>query len=94
MRLLFFPFAIIGRMISARIGRSVFNTIWMRVDDGPLPNPTAGQASVAKVVAAHALEAGVMAGTAAAVDRYNARIFHYLIGIWPGKPAKAKTEDE
>lgn len=94
MRLLFFPFAIIGRMISARIGRSVYNTIWTRFDDAPPPNPTSGQASVTKVVAAHALEAGVMAGVAAGVDRYNARIFHHLIGIWPGKPVKAETKDE
>jgi Protein of unknown function (DUF4235) len=94
MRLLFMPFAIVGRIISARIGRSVFNSIWTRFDDGPLPNPTSGQASVAKVVAAHALQAGVMAGAAAAVDRYNARVFHYLIGVWPGKPAKAEVEDE
>jgi Protein of unknown function (DUF4235) len=94
MRLLFLPFSIIGRIISARLGRSVFNSIWARFDDAPPPNPTSGQASVAKVVAAHALEAGVMAGAAAAVDRYNARIFHHLIGIWPAKPAKAKTEDD
>jgi hypothetical protein len=38
------------------------------------------------VVGAQALQAGVMAGTAAAVDRTFARFFHHLIGIWPKKP--------
>jgi hypothetical protein len=88
MRLLYKPFAIIAGLISARIGRSVFRSIWGRIDQEPPPAPGTGQGSMGKVVGAEALQAGVMAGTAAAVDRLFARVFHHLIGIWPKKPPK------
>ena len=95
MRILYLPFQIIGRQISKRIARSVFNSIWMRIDaTAPPPVPTSGQAGTAKVAFAHALEAGVMAGVTAAVDHANARFFHHLIGAWPGKPAKYKIEED
>jgi hypothetical protein len=38
-----------------------------------------------KVVGARALQAGVMAGAAAFVERMAARAFHHVIGIWPKK---------
>jgi Protein of unknown function (DUF4235) len=95
MRLLFKPFEILGRMISKRIGRSLFTSVWTRIDPAePPPNPIAGRSSTAKVVAAHALEAGIMAGVTAAGDRVSARFFHHLIGIWPAKPTRYETEDE
>jgi hypothetical protein len=95
MRLLFMPFRIVGGIIAARIGRSVFNAIWIRIDpDAPPPNPISGQSSTAKVVVARALEAGVMAGVTAGVERTNARVFHHLIGVWPGKPTRYETEDD
>ena len=93
MRLLFKPFAIIANMISKRVGRSVFRSVWARIDDAPPPSPKSGVGSIGKVVVAQALQAGVMAGTAAAVDRAFARFFHHLIGIWPGKPPKPKDAD-
>jgi Protein of unknown function (DUF4235) len=83
-KLLYLPFALIGRLISARIGRSVFKSVWTKLDDEPPPSP-GSDASTSKVVAAHALQAGVMAGVAAAVDHTSARVFHHLIGVWPAK---------
>ena len=85
LRLLYKPFAIIGAIIAGRVGRSVFRNIWSRIDQEPPPRPGTGEASTLKVVGAQALQAGVMAGTAAAVDRTFARFFHHLIGIWPKK---------
>jgi hypothetical protein len=93
MRLLYKPLAIIAGLISARIGRSVFRSLWSKIDHEPPPIPGSGEGSVAKVVGAQALQAGVMAGTAAAVDRGFATVFHHLIGIWPKKPPKP-PEDE
>jgi hypothetical protein len=93
MRLLYKPFAIIAGLIASRIGRSVFRKLWAKVDDVPPPRPGTGQGTVVKVVGAQALEAGVMAGTAAAVDRVFAKSFHHLIGIWPKKPPKPDDED-
>ena len=57
------------------------------------PGRAAGEGSTIKVVGAQALQAGVMAGTAAAVDRTFARFFHHLIGIWPKKPPEPDEDD-
>jgi Protein of unknown function (DUF4235) len=86
LRLLYKPFAILAGLLAARIGRKVFSGLWSKIDDAPPPMPGTGAGSAGKVVAAQALQAGVMAGTAAAVDRAFANVFHHLIGIWPKKP--------
>lgn len=93
LRLLYKPFAIIGAIIAGRVGRSVFRSIWAKIDDGPPPTASSGGGSTMKVVGAQALQAGVMAGTAAAVDRTFARFFHHLIGIWPKKPPEPEEKD-
>ena len=93
LRLLYKPFAIIGAILAGKLGHSVFRKIWAKIDDAPPPKPGSGQGSTLKVVTAEALQAGVMAGTAAAVDRTFARFYHHLIGIWPKKPAKPEDDD-
>jgi hypothetical protein len=93
LRLLYKPLAIIGAIISAKVGRSVFRSIWAKIDDEPPPAPGSGLGSTAKVVGAHALQAGVMAGTTAAVDRTLARFFHHTIGIWPKKQPEPEEKD-
>jgi hypothetical protein len=85
MKILYKPFGLIAASIAARIGKSVFRSVWSRIDDREPPAPTAADASLPKVVGAAALEAATMAGVAAAVDRASARMFHYLIGVWPGE---------
>ncbi len=94
LRLFYKPFAIIGAIIAGRVGRSVFRSIWAKIDNEPPPRPGTGEGSTLKVVGAQALQAGVMAGTAAAVDRTFARFFHHLIGIWPKKPPEPEPEDK
>ena len=94
MRLIYKPLAIIAGLISKRLGRSVFQSVWSAIDDRPPPVPGTGEASAGKVVGAQALQAGVMAGVAAAVDRAFASMFHHLIGAWPEKPPKPKAEDQ
>ena len=85
MRLLYKPLAIIAGIFARLLGRSTFRTLWSRIDDAPPPEPLTGEGSMGKVVAAKALQAGVMAGAAAVVERLSARLFHHLIGIWPKK---------
>jgi hypothetical protein len=88
MKLLYKPFGIIAGVVGARVGQSVFKTVWARLDDAEPPRPKTQEASLGKVVAASALEAATLAGIGAAVDRLGMRWFHYLTGIWPGdKPA-------
>ena len=94
LRLLYKPFAIIGAIIAGKLGQSIFRTIWAKIDEEPPPRPGSGEGSTLKVVGAQALQAGVMAGSAAVVDRTFARFFHHLIGIWPKKPPEPVDEDE
>jgi hypothetical protein len=93
MRIFYKPFAILAGVVGARLGRSVFKSLWSRLDTSEPPAPTAPDASLPKVVGAAALEAATMAGVAAAVDRASARAFHYLTGFWPGSKASGKTEE-
>jgi len=84
-KLLYKPFALIGGVIAARLGRSVFRSVWARLDSREPPRPTTEEASLPKVVGAAALEAATMAGVGAAIDRLSARAFQWLTGLWPGK---------
>lgn len=92
LRLLYKPFAVVSGMIAARVGRSVFRGLWSKIDDQPPPAPGTGEGSVAKVAAAQALQAGVMVGVGAVVDRAFAVVFHHLIGVWPKQPPKPDDE--
>jgi uncharacterized protein DUF4235 len=85
-KLLYFPFAIIGSILGRLIGRQVFRTVWERIDEEPPPKPGEGRGGAVKVIGGHALQAAVMAGSAAAIERVFARSFHHLLGIWPRKP--------
>jgi hypothetical protein len=92
-KLLYLPFAILGSVIARLVGRQLFRTVWERIDEEPPPAAGEGRGSTAKVVGGHALQAAVMAGSAAAVDRALARAFHRVLGIWPRKPPKDADQD-
>jgi Protein of unknown function (DUF4235) len=92
MKLLYKPVAIIAGLVSARVGRSIFRSLWAKIDDEPPPVPGAGNASLGKTVGAKALEGAVMAATAAAVDGALASVFHYLLGGWPNRPPQEADE--
>jgi Protein of unknown function (DUF4235) len=93
-KLLYKPLALIGSLIAARLGKTMFKRLWARVDDAEPPAPSTEEASVQKVVGAAVLEAATMAGIAAAVDRATARLFQYLTGLWPGKHEQEEEEKE
>jgi glutamine synthetase type III len=92
MKILYKPFAIIGSILSARLGRNLFRSLWSTIDDGEPPDATAADATLPKVIGAAALEAATMAAVAAAVSRSTARAFHYLTGYWP-EDKKDKDEE-
>ena len=92
LRLLYRPLAIVGAIVAGRLGQSIFSKVWAKIDDAPPPKPGTGEGTTAKVIVAQTLEAGVMAGTAAAVDRTLARFFHHLIGIWPKKQPEPEED--
>jgi len=91
-KVLYWPFALISGIISARLGRSLFRKLWSKIDDAPPPRPGSGEASALKVISAQTLQASVMAASAATVHRASANTFHYLVGAWPEKPAAADED--
>jgi Protein of unknown function (DUF4235) len=91
-KVLYWPFALISGIISTRLGRSLFRKLWSQIDDAPAPKPGAGEGSALKVIGAQALQASVMAASAATVQRASANTFHYLVGAWPDKPAAADKD--
>ncbi len=94
MKILYKPLAIIASLVSARIGRNAFRSMWSKIDDSAPPRPTTGESTMPKVVAAAALEAATMAAVSAAISRGTARAFHYLTGAWPGgKPEEEEDSD-
>jgi xanthosine utilization system XapX-like protein len=88
--ILYAPFAIVGSIVARLVGRQIFRAVWSRIDEEPPPKAGDGRGSMTKVVAGRALQAGLMAGAAAAVDRLFARGFHHVLGAWPKKPPKQK----
>jgi hypothetical protein len=84
MRLLYKPFSLFASLLAARIGKTIFKSLWSRIDETDPPSGITHDASLSKVVAASALEAATMAGVAAAADRASARAFEWLTGVWPG----------
>jgi hypothetical protein len=93
MKIFYKPFGIISGVIGAKLGQRAFNSVWKNIEPAPPPDATAGDAPLAKVVAAAALEAATMAAIAAIVDRGSASAFHYLFGAWPGTSRAAKAAD-
>jgi hypothetical protein len=92
MRILYKPFSLIAGLIAARLGKSVFRSLWTRIDRAEPPAPTGPEGSMPKVVGAAALEAATMAGVAAVVNRVAASAFHHLFGVWPGAK-RSEPED-
>ena len=93
MKLLYKPFAIIAGIIAARVGQSVFKTLWARIDNGEPPAaPATEGASTGRVVGAAALEAATLAASKAAFSRASAKSFHYLTGYWPGEKMEAEAK--
>jgi hypothetical protein len=93
MGVLYKPFSIIAKMISKRAGSAAFANLWAKVGDGERPPASnAGPRSVVSVFWTAALQAAVLAGTAAVIDQMIARFFHHLFGAWPGKPVPPAAE--
>jgi hypothetical protein len=93
MRLFYKVFARVTGGFAARIGKSVFKSVWSRIDEaGDPPKPTRLDASLSKVVLGAALEATTMAVTAAIVERATASTFSYLFGVSPEPEPKEKKD--
>jgi Protein of unknown function (DUF4235) len=90
MKLLYTPFQIVTKIVSNRIGKDAFSSIWSRFSDlEKPPAATAGHRKLTHVAGAAALEAATLAAFTAVGQQLTARLFHYLFGAWPERPKEA-----
>jgi Protein of unknown function (DUF4235) len=88
-KVLYIPFGLVFGFLGRRAGQQLFGVLWR--DD--VPSAKAPEASVGKVVAAAALQAGAFAAAKAAADRAGARTFRHVIGAWPEQPSAGGEEE-
>src|SRR4051812_29434575 len=79
------PIGIICGILAGLLSKRLFDFAWSRIDDREPPGATTQNAELGKVVGAAALQGAVFKGTRAVVDRYGAKGFHHVTGIWPGE---------
>ena len=85
MKLIYKPFGIILSILAALVGKRAFNFAWTKIDDEDPPKATTEEAAWPKLLVAAALQGVVFKLIRVVVDRYGARGFQYLTGVWPGE---------
>jgi hypothetical protein len=85
MKLLFIPVSVSGGLVAGFVGKKIFEQVWGLIDDEEPPKPTHRRPSMAKVVAAAALEGAIFKATRAAIDHKSREAFANATGTWPGE---------
>jgi hypothetical protein len=84
-KFLFIPVGVIGGLIAGALGRKIFERVWSLVDEEEPPDPKHRDVSVAKLVAALALEGAIFRAVRGLVDHGTRRSFAHVAGSWPGE---------
>jgi hypothetical protein len=85
MKLIYKPFGIAFALFAAFAGKRLFDFVWTKIDDEDPPKGTTEIAPVSKIVAAAALQGAIFKVTRALVDRWGAKGYAHLTGVWPGE---------
>jgi hypothetical protein len=85
MKLIYKPVGITLGILAGLLGKRLFNFAWSRIDDEDPPKPTTEVAPMTKLVAAAALQGVIYRVTRVFVDRYAAKGYAHLTGVWPGE---------
>ncbi|MDP9294374.1 MAG: DUF4235 domain-containing protein [Actinomycetota bacterium] len=85
MKLLYKPIGIVLGVLSALVGKRIFNFVWTKIDDEDPPKGTTQVAPWSKILIAAAIQGTIFKTTRVVVDRYGAVGWHYLTGTWPGE---------
>jgi hypothetical protein len=83
--ILYKPLGIVAGILAGLVGKRVFDFVWGKVDEEDPPKPNTQLAPWSKLLAAAALQGVIFKVTRTAVDRWTAKAFHYLTGVWPGE---------
>ncbi len=84
MRFLFAPISIIGGLIAGMFAKKVFEQIWTLIAGEEPPESEHREISVAKLLAAGALQGAIFRAVKEASDHYSRRAFSGATGTWPG----------
>jgi len=85
MKIIYKPIGIILGLVAALIGKRAFNFAWTKIDVVDPPKATTEEAAWPKLLTAAALQGVIFKLIRVVVDRYGARGFQYLTGVWPGE---------
>jgi hypothetical protein len=85
MKLLFLPFSILGGLIAGFVSKKLFEQIWSVIDKEEPPEAKHREISVAKMVAALALEGAIFRAVRGLADHGSRRSFAKVTGSWPGE---------
>ena len=85
MKLIYKPFGILFGILAALVGKRLFNFVWTKIDDEDPPKATTEIAPLEKVIAAAALQGVIFKVTRVLVDRWGAKGYAHLTGVWPGE---------
>jgi hypothetical protein len=85
MKLIYKPFGIVMGILAGLVGKRLFDVVWSKLDDEEPPEATTELAPMRKVVAAAALQGVIFRVTRVLVDRYGAKGYAHLTGVWPGE---------
>ncbi len=84
-KVLFIPVSIIGGLIAGAISKQLFDAVWGLIDDEEPPDSEHREISVAKMVAAAAIQGAIFRAVRKLVDHQSRRAFAGALGTWPGE---------
>jgi Protein of unknown function (DUF4235) len=87
MKLLFAPLGIGAGLLAGLAAQKAFERVWGLIDDEEAPEPDHRQISLAKLIAALALEGAIFRLVKGLTDRGVRSGFAAVTGRWPGEEA-------
>jgi len=85
-RLLFAPFGIVAGLLAGFAGKLAFDKVWSLIDDQEPPEPEHRDISIAKMIAALAIQGAIFRAVKGIVDHEIRDLFRRWTGAWPGEP--------
>jgi hypothetical protein len=85
MNVIFVPIGVVGGLLAGVVGKKLFEQLWGLIDKEEPPDPKHREISVAKMVAALALEGAIFRAVRGLADHGTRRSFARLVGSWPGE---------
>ena len=85
MKFLFLPISIIGGLIGGQIASRIFEAIWGVFDDEEPPDSKHRDVSLAKMLAAAAVQGAIFRVVRKGIDHQSRKAFAGALGTWPGE---------